>query len=366
MKIFNINADTGINYGNLPDNILGNIEGPSNSTEDGGPSFGVSDRNFVSTKADLTRCASELGHAISFVHQNDLISVIRFTGEPGVNYQTEPQAGPPVNETAEQEQTPPEPEPNTAQNTIETPAAEAPANTAPTQQEQGLVASPEYAPFRPLDRVGTMELIANSMESNITNEAKDLHDKINQFNKDWTEILKRKREIEEATQSVEGNPIINNLISQVSNLRESNNPIEEIYFIEGGFIIVKTGILTTDIELDDNKRVLGRMQFKIDIAPIVGKSSSSDKPIEIVNLDSTYNRGDTSWHCGHVQSSKNGENNICWGQVWNHLFDAIEERNLEALLDVLFRFVKQPDPSDSWGKHAQFFPAAVPTMAGEN
>ena len=56
--------------------------------------------------------------------------------------------------------------------------------------------------------------------------------------------------------------------------------------------------------------------------------------------------------CGHVKT--NGD--ICWGSWYEPLIKSLGSTNLEELVEVLTRFIKNPELSDPWGADAGYFP----------
>jgi len=196
-------------------------------------------------------------------------------------------------------------------------------------------------------------MIATTLESEISNLARNLQDKQAKFARDWTKVINLKREIDEATAPVEGHPLIAGLISQVNELREADNLIDEIFFIEG-FVVVKTKELITDNEIEGHRRKIGRMMIKVDLKPIVGSSSESVNPIEIKNLDRQYFDGSKSWECGHVPSTSG----MCWGTAWEQLFNAMALRDIPSVIEVVIRFIKNPNIADSYGRHIPNWPIA--------
>ena len=91
------------------------------------------------------------------------------------------------------------------------------------------------------------------------------------------------------------------------------------------------------------------MHIKINIKPLVSSSTSVEDPIIIRNID----RICENFHCGHVYGDE-----ICWGNMHEQLIDAFESRDVWALSEVIIRFIKNPNPTDSWGKHLKYWPKA--------
>jgi len=196
------------------------------------------------------------------------------------------------------------------------------------------------------------QMIAIAMENETTIEARHLSEKINELNKLWTKVIGLRREISILTGGIDNNPIINSLISDVQSLKNDvENLIDDAFFTDG-FIILITKELNTDIEIEGNRRKIGRMQIKINLKPLISNSTSVSDPITINNIDRVYKRDDSSiFQCGHVFN-----NEICWGNMEDQLINAFESMDVLALSEVIIRFIKNPNPTDSWGKHLKFWP----------
>jgi len=218
--------------------------------------------------------------------------------------------------------------------------------------ETGINRAPEVSFPDPLTNEAAMQMIAALMENEKTSMAKNLHDMIEQYNREMTKILNLGRKISEATREIEGDPIIGGLLEEAEELRRQNENVEDVYFANNS-VIVKTRELVTDGEFDGSRRLIGRMKLTIDLKPVVGKSSQSNRPVQIENLDRVYSGGGTSiYHCGHVLNKS-----VCLGTIGQEqMLQALEHRDLSSIVEVIIRFIKNPNPGDSWASHITRWP----------
>ena len=363
-----VHARLGITMENIPGEVFQEIQGGFDHCDDGGLKFGVNEDAKEHIVDVIRRKAMELNRIDVEVAQ---VGTTIVTMKPRLVEQARTQEV--VEETPEeffddireedeyeyQEEVPPEPTTATTapEVTNETPPPIQHNETSPPIQQarrQAGINQVNYLPeITPLGEGNILTMIATTLESEISNLARNLQDKQAKFARDWTKVINLKREIDEATAPVEGHPLIAGLISQVNELREADNLIEEIFFIEG-FVIVKTKELITDNEIEGHRRKIGRMMIKVDLKPIVGSSSESVNPIEIKNLDRQYFDGSKSWECGHVPSTSG----MCWGTAWEQLFNAMALRDIPSVIEVVIRFIKNPNIADSYGRHIPNWPIA--------
>jgi len=147
--------------------------------------------------------------------------------------------------------------------------------------------------------------------------------------------------------------IVAKLKQHIRELKENQDNLIELIEVSDDCVWVETKEIVTDEAIEGHKRLIGRMAIRIDMAPIVGEATSSAHPVKITNLDRRFNTGEGSmWECGHVSSP----DEICWGTGFEQLFDAFASRDLHAILDVIIRFIKNPNLADGWGSHVAQWP----------
>ena len=196
-----------------------------------------------------------------------------------------------------------------------------------------------------------LAMIAGTLENELSNLGRNLHDKVNEYSILWSRAIKLKREIDEIRSPIQDNPIISNLISQVNDLRSADNMIDEIFFVDG-FIIARTKQIVTDNQIEGSKRLIGRMEIKLNLKQISGNAQVRNV-ITLRNMDRRYYDGHRFWECAHAPS----DNSVCWGSGWEQLFNAILSRELPAIIEVIIKFIKNPNPTDIWGSHIKYWPA---------
>ena len=201
------------------------------------------------------------------------------------------------------------------------------------------------------DRITAM--VAASLENEMSNTARNLSDRINAFQMKWTAMIEESRKIQEATVLLESNPIIENIIRQANQIREADNLINEVFYIDGHVVFV-TNELVTDNVINGHRRKIGRMEIQVSLKALVSQNSTTPKPIIIRNLDRTFVEHGTHFQCGHIKNNVN----ICWGNAVESLYNSIRDRDLESVLEVVIRFIKNPNIADVYGKHMKHWPSA--------
>lgn len=196
-------------------------------------------------------------------------------------------------------------------------------------------------------------MIGSILENEISNLAKNLYDKQKQFNLLWTKVISLKREIDEIVAPIENNELISNLMGQVSRIKDNDqNAIRDIFFAQDHIVAI-TEELSTDVEIDGTRRMVGSMMIKIMLKPIIGETSECLNPIIINNMTRNYFDGSNTWECGHV---KRGGMDMCWGNAWEMLFRAMSDRDVDSILEVVIRFIKNPNVADVYGRHMKNWP----------
>jgi len=199
----------------------------------------------------------------------------------------------------------------------------------------------------------TVAQIVGDESINIT---KQLDESIRQFNNHFNTATALKRKIEEATQQLsENSPAIINIVDQANRLADEFEPVERVYFTDVEVVIV-THPLVTDDNWDGHRRFIGSMRLGVRLEALFSPNPTKDKgAISIRNLTHRYaSNSGRIWECGHIKSNGNS----CYGTAFEHIFDAIVSRDLSYITESLIRFIKSPNPEDSWGSHLKFWPVA--------
>lgn len=196
--------------------------------------------------------------------------------------------------------------------------------------------------------------LASRLGTETSVRARRLKDALTVYNTALNKMINAKRDIDTFSKLVDSDEILKNLISQIIKLKLSNALIENVFFIKN-YIVIETKHLVTNELPDKTVRDVGRMAFCIGLNNLLSHYSANEnnnvKPVTILNLTREVN----GWMCGHV----NSEGEACFGEWSAPVADAIGSTNLEAISDVLIRFVRSPYITDSWGSKILNFPIKV-------
>jgi hypothetical protein len=357
-----IDAKLGITYNNMPDTLFPLMVGDGGmaSGTDGGPKISVSPDNkneaveIIRSTVSM-RVGAMVPEVVPIGEHTVLIRQREAVAEGATNVEPQaPDAG------AQTEQTENVIENNNLENNqagdvnrvYETNTQQA-VPAAPTATQNGIVSPSQGSMVIPIEDDDVISnMIAKEMENELSSSVKNVEGKIAELEKVMFKALDLKRQIAEATMPVRDNPIIGDLKRQVTEIRNADNMVDEICFVDGA-IFVKTKEIVTDEAIEGHRRIIGRMSIKISLKPMVGSATQTNKPVEVHNLDRMYRSGGTLWECGHI---KNG-GGLCWGNAIESVFNAFEQRSIEAVVDILLRFIRNPNTADGWGRHVGKWPA---------
>lgn len=204
--------------------------------------------------------------------------------------------------------------------------------------------------------------IAQIVGGESVNTAKQLDDSLRELNIYFNKAIALNRKIEQATKRFsETSPEVINLVEQAGSIAGSYELVSDVYFTNSEIVFVTTPLVTDD-RWDGHKRLIGIMRIGIRLDALFSPNPTHDKSaISIKNLTHRYSSsGGTVWECGHVKAS----GNTCFGTAFNAVFDAICARDLTYIVESLIRFIKTPNPDDSWGYHMKHWPEAPASEAG--
>jgi len=198
--------------------------------------------------------------------------------------------------------------------------------------------------------------IAQIVGGESVNLAKQLEDSLRSFNTHYTKAIALKRKVDEATQQfTENSPAIISIVEQANNLADNYDLVEEVYFTNSEVVFITTPLITDD-RWDGHKRLIGKMRIAIKLEALFSPNpTAKEKTISIKNLTHRYvtSQGNV-WECGHVRES----GSTCFGTAFEAVFQAIVARDLTYIIEALLRFIKSPNPNDSWGSHLKYWPIA--------
>jgi hypothetical protein len=148
------------------------------------------------------------------------------------------------------------------------------------------------------------------------------------------------------------------LIAQIDELKNEDNLVEDIFIDNNAWLCIKTKNIITEVLNDGTRREIGKMLFKIDLNILM--SSGNIIPdnlsfLKIHNMTRIVYNSEMSFECGHVEEG----GNPCLGNVFDELFEAMTNRDLIMICNILIKFVKNPDLDDAWGKAGMYFPEVV-------
>lgn len=187
--------------------------------------------------------------------------------------------------------------------------------------------------------------IAAMTNTQAVHRAALVREKNHLFNRRWAELISLRREIDDLSAEVAADPLVATLKEQAELLAgNEQNMIEDVFF-SGDNIVVVTKELVTSEPIENAVRKIGRMAFIIKIRSFVGNPESRGLVI-IRNMDRQVFVNNEYWECGHVPSA----GGPCYGTAWEMLFRAFVSRDLPTVVEVLIRFVTQPNIADGWGR----------------
>lgn len=195
-------------------------------------------------------------------------------------------------------------------------------------------------------------------------------DKVREYNRIMGQAIGIKRQIDGMMHEIDANEVNAKLREDVEYLTtRCEDVVESVTMGDDAKLIITTKPVTTDNLPRYGARLLGRMRFIIDLAYLYAQippTTKFDTAIDIQNLDNNPVSGDSYWACGHVHHYPNAEKpNICFGSYYQHIFDACVAGQVSQLFDILMRFIKGPDESDSWGCKVSLFPRVTMEVANE-
>lgn len=190
--------------------------------------------------------------------------------------------------------------------------------------------------------------IAKMLESDATNQAKQLKDAKAKFDKMFRELLILKRDIKMYEHDLDDHPIIKSMIDQTVKVKAYDD-VDDVYFTDKELVIITNNLVTSE-EVEGEFRDIGIIRIGVSLTAFFSpKAVDAERVISIRNLKHRYNTGSTIWECGHVQS----DGSKCVGGTYDYLFEAFVNHDLEYIVESLLRFLTNPDSNDSWGKHMQ-------------
>jgi hypothetical protein len=204
-------------------------------------------------------------------------------------------------------------------------------------------------------------VLTKMLRNKLSSDANLLTSKITELNKIMARSIILQNEINLLMKPVLENEKVQSVMQQIEKLNGSGGLIKRAYLSEHGDMIVLTNRIVTekikyDYEDGSDFKVfdVGEMEIAISMHMLLCESdpgATSGRPIKIKNLTHEYIDGRTHWQCGHTMDRE-----ICFGRVFAQIHQALVARNLEQAVDLIIRFIRNPDPEDAWGCRILEFP----------
>lgn len=342
-----IERDTGYNFGNLPIEIFSKCSSVLPSALETGPTvitFNSEYFNFICNLLEATCRNTGINTQVITNVAGQLYTFQTIIQTPT---QTNPHEEHPVDE-----------EGDILEETDETPEDEISHNTSffRNVKESGSILFGADL-ILPIEREKYEAILASKLNNDLAGRARILSDKLGLFSRKWNELCVLQGEINELRAPIAGNPVISRILNTIDSLNNNDQNLVEKIFIsaDGNYIIIRTKELTTTEKIEGYRRIIGHMEISVSMNNFFLKPSQNVYPIRIRNLDREYiiNESDADgFQCGHVRL--NGE--VCMGNAAEMIFNACKSQDLETLVEILIRFIRQPDPDDCWGQHLKYWP----------
>ena len=203
-------------------------------------------------------------------------------------------------------------------------------------------------------------LLAKCMFNQLSNNSSIILQRVSDLNKLMMKTVILRNEIDILMKPVKANEKIANILDQIKVINAESavagSWIESVYINTDGYVIVATKPLVTENLGDGTTRKIGRIQIKFNSCIILAESSSlvasANNPIIIKNLDGFVQNDEGNWNCGH--SRYNGD--TCFGNVFPQIHQALLDKNLAMAIELIVRYLRNPEINDAWGKYILGFP----------
>lgn len=208
-------------------------------------------------------------------------------------------------------------------------------------------------------------LIAGAMKNALGSNINVVKEKILELNRLISKTLVLRNEIEILMKPVEENQKVNFIIDQLKKINEDiteNSLIKKVYVNKDGNITILTKRLHTEKLDDDTIRDVGEMQIIINSNAILSETvfNNPTTPIHIYNLTHIFEDDDGVWAGGHIPHQ--GE--PCFGHIFEQLDIALKTKNIMMAIELIIKYIRNPDTHDGWGCKILGFPVVTPETAG--
>ena len=223
----------------------------------------------------------------------------------------------------------------------------------------GMMKNSNLTPIAPCGKEEEKLLIARSMKNSLSSSANLVMEKITELNKLMARTVILRNELDVLMKPVSENPKVNFILDQVKSINDSvkeDGFIKQAYINKEGDISILTKRIHTE-KLDESETIrdVGEMEIIIYSTVLLSESlqtGTQSVPIKIKNLTHYLNNEEGNWACGHVRH----EGILCFGRVYEQIHSALLSKNINFVLELIIKFIRNPDENDDWGKFILGFP----------
>jgi hypothetical protein len=189
----------------------------------------------------------------------------------------------------------------------------------------------------------------------LSSTAKMYVEKVKLYKDLMIRLVSVQREITALSNKISSDAVVKKILDSLEWMSH-NCPSMESYKLTKSHIVITTVELNTDNAIEGHIRKLGKFMILINLNGLIGSyeaAASTRSLVRIFNLTRTHLCGE-HWMCGHVQS--NGI--ACFGNASNMLINAFAASDVFQVLDIVLRFIRNPDELDQWGRQMKCWPWA--------
>jgi hypothetical protein len=216
----------------------------------------------------------------------------------------------------------------------------------------GLV-TPKIDKIKKIEKENVVSVLSEIIKDKPSfDRSKLLKEKVSQLDKMMSSIIILQREIDNLRAGIYDNPAIKKIIESVDGVAVRPD-IDSIFFSKDS-LVIQTKELSTNTIINGSKRLIGKMRFIIPISNLIGLENVRGQSIIIENIDREYYDGCDRFQCGHVCNR-----NACWGTAFENLYKAFALSDVEQIVEIIIRFIKNPNVDDCWCFHLIHWPEAI-------
>ena len=168
-------------------------------------------------------------------------------------------------------------------------------------------------------------------------------------------LIVTQKEIDELSATSSTDTAVKSVMDQIKRIKDGmpGNKINDI-FVSSNYIVIKTQPIHANAGGDD-QRLLGKIMFTV---PLKGMLSDGfkDELVQIQPLDFVFRVGTTDGAVAALAPHVNGDGRFCYGNAAEHMIQAYVRRDLISLVDIMIRFLENPNMNDVMGKNILHWP----------